>query len=35
MQFLKEFEKILEDLEGKKNEIHDSFRIFLSSNPHN
>ena len=32
--FLKELEKIIDNLELTKNQIHENFRLFLTSNPH-
>lgn len=34
MSFLKELEKIIENLNQNQNEIHKDFRLFLSSAPH-
>ena len=34
LSFLKELEKIIENLEMNKSEVNDNFRLFLSSNPH-
>lgn len=34
LSFLKELEKIIEQLEIDKSQVHDNFRLFLSTNPH-
>jgi dynein heavy chain len=34
LSFLKELEKIIESLEINKYEVHDTFRLFLSTDPH-
>jgi len=34
LSFLKELEKIIEQLEIDKSQVHDNFRLFMSTNPH-
>lgn len=34
LSFLKELEKIIEQLEIDKAQVHENFRLFMSTNPH-
>jgi len=34
ISFLKELEKIIENLEQNKTEVHENFRLWLSTSPH-